>query len=178
MKSLATLAAFALIAAAPAAFAQSGQKMDNADAAALKQLAQANLNEVEAGQTAESKAASAEVKEFAKKMQTDHGRMLDELKSLAQAKGVALPKSSSAKDMAEMKMMARSSGAEFDRKYMEHMVKDHEKDVKETEDLAAKAKDPDFRRAVQQANAKIREHLRLAQSIAVKTSAAAGSSSK
>jgi putative membrane protein len=153
------------------------QKMDNADAAAMKQLAQSSLNEIEAGQAAESKAQSTEVKEFAKKMQTEHNRMLDELKSLAQAKGVALPRSASARDMAQMKMMGRASGADFDRQYMEHMLKDHQKHAQETGELAAKAKDPQFRAAVQQANAKIKEHLELARQIAGR-SAASGSSSR
>jgi putative membrane protein len=175
MNRIATLAALAAFASLPA-LAQ--QKMDNADAAALKQLAQSSLNEIEAGQSAESKAQSAEVREFAKKMQTDHTKMLDELKSLAQARGVALPQSASVKDMAQMKMMGRASGADFDRQYLAHVVKDHQKDVKETEDLAAKAKDPDFRKAVQHANAKVREHLQLAQRIAGQTSAAGGSSRK
>jgi len=80
------------------------------------------------------------------------------------------------KDMAQMKLMERKSGAEFDKAYMEHMVKDHEKDVKDTQDIAAKAKDPEFKAAVQQANSKIKEHLELAQRIS--KSAAAGSSSK
>ncbi len=175
MKSLATLTALALFAAAPA-FAQ--QKMDNADAAAMKQLAQANLNEIEAGKTAESKAQAVEVKQFARKMQEDHQKMLDELTSLAKTKGVALPKSASAKDTAQMTMMARSSADKFDRQYMDHMVKDHEKDAKDTQDLAAKIKDPDFKHAVEQAHSKIEEHLRLAQQIAGRTSAATGSSSK
>lgn len=174
MNRIATLAALALFASLPAL----AQKMDNADAAAMKQLAQSSLNEIEAGKDAEAKAQSAEVKQFAQKMQTDHIRMLDELQRLAQAKGVALPKSASVKEMAQMKMMGRASGADFDRQYMEHVVKDHQKDAKETADLAAKAKDPEFRAAVQQANAKVREHLELAQRIAGRPAAAGGSSSR
>ena len=57
MKTLLALAAGALIAAP--AFAQ---KMDNGDQAALKQLAQANLAEIKAGQMGASKAKDTEVK--------------------------------------------------------------------------------------------------------------------
>src|SRR5919109_1136022 len=140
------LAAVALgaVLAMPAAFGQivkkSDQKMDNADAAEMKQLAQ--------------------------KMATDHQQMLSELETLAKAKGVALPQSGSLKDKAEMKLMERSSGAEFDKKYMEQMVKDHQKDAKEVQDIVAKAKDPEFKAAVQKASTKIQEHLQLAQRIA------------
>ena len=84
-----TLAAIALgaVLAVPAAYAQvlkkSDQKIDNADAAAMKQLAQANLNEIEGGKAAAAKAQSADVKEFAQKMASDHQQMLSELETLA-----------------------------------------------------------------------------------------------
>jgi len=184
MRYLQTLAAIALgaVLAMPAAYAQfnvkkSDQKMDNADAAAMKQLAQTNLNEIDGGKAAAAKAQNPQVKQFAQKMVTDHQQMLTELLTLAKAKGVALPQSGSLKDKAQMKMMERSSGADFDKKYMEEMVKDHEKDAKDTQDLAAKAKDPEFRSAVQKAHAKIQEHLQLAQRIASQQGAAAGGTS-
>src|SRR5438045_6778972 len=158
MRYTQTLAAMVLgaVLAAPAAYAQilkkSDQKIDNADAAAMKQLAQANLNEIEGGKAAAAKAQNPQVKQFAQKMAEDHAKMLEDLKTLAKSKGVALPDSVSLKDKAEMKMMERASGAEFDKKYMAQMVKDHEKDLKEVQDLSAKAKDPDFKAAVQKAS--------------------------
>jgi len=178
MRALISLFAAAALITTPA-FAQlvkkSDQKIDNADAAAMKQLAQANLNEIEGGKAAASKAQSPEVKQFAQKMVDDHTQMLNDLKSLAQQKGVSLPDSASIKDMAQMKLMERSSGAEFDKKYMDEMVKDHQKDAKDVQDLVGKAKDPDFKAAVQKASTKINEHLELAQRIA--SSSAAGSTS-
>ena len=169
MRSLVSLFAVAALIATPA-FAQlmkkSDQKIDNADAAAMKQLAQANLNEIEGGKTAASKAQSPDVKKFAQKMVDDHTQMLNDLKTLAQQKGVALPESASIRDMAQMKLMERSSGAEFDKKYMDEMVKDHQKDLKDVQDLASKTKDAEFKAAVQKASTKISEHLQMAQRIA------------
>jgi putative membrane protein len=173
--SLAALALSALL-SIPGAFAQS-QKMDNNDAAALKQLAQANLNEVEAGKVGISKGQSPDVKQFGQKMVDDHGRMYEDLKSLAKRKDVAVPDKASLKDLAQMKLMERKSGAEFDRAYMEHMVKDHEKDLADAQNIAAKAKDAEFKAAVQQAIPTIEEHLKLAQRI-VQGAAAGSSSSK
>jgi putative membrane protein len=173
MRSFLPALALAAFVAAPA-YAQ--DKMSNDDQAAMKQLASANLAEIESGKMAASKAQNAEVKSFAQKMVDDHGKMLEDLKSLAKSKGVALPDNAPVKEMAQSKLLERKSGAEFDKDYMEHMVKDHEKDVKDTENIAAKAKDPQFKSAVQQANAKIKEHLQLAQRVA--QSAGAGSTSK
>ena len=173
MRCLVSIVAIAALTSVPA-FAQlmkSDQKIDNADAAAMKQLAQANLNEIEAGKAAASKAQNPQVKRFAQKMVDDHAQMLADLKTLAQQKSVALPQSASVRDMAQMKLMERSSGAEFDKKYMDEMVKDHQKDLKEVQDLAAKAKDPDFRATVQKAASRIGEHLQMAQRIAQSTAA-------
>jgi len=179
MRALATITAIAAAALLSVpAFAQfkksSDQKIDNADAAAMKQLAQANLNEVESGKAAAAKAQNPEVKQFAQKMVTDHQQMYNELLSLAKQKGVALPQSGSLKEKAQSKLAERASGADFDKKYMEEMVKDHQKDVQDAQNIAAKAKDPEFKRAVEKAHAKIQEHLQMAQSIASKTGAAAG----
>ena len=173
MRSLIPALALAAFVAAPV-LAQ--DKMSNDDQAAMKQLASANIAEIEAGKMAASKAQSPDVKKFAQQMVQDHSKMLDDLKSLAKSKGVALPDNAPMKDMAQSKLLERKSGAEFDKDYMEHMVKDHEKNAKDTENIAAKAKDPQFKSAVQQANGKIREHLQMAQRLA--QGAAAGSSSK
>lgn len=177
MRPLVSLSAIALSALLSVpAFAQfkSDQKIDNADAAAMKQLAQANLAEIEAGKLAASKAQSPEVKQFGQKMAEDHAKMLEDLRRLAKAKGVALPDALSLRDLAEKKKLERHSGPDFDKAYMAEMVKDHEKDLKEVQDLAAKAKDPDFKATVQQASSKIQEHLQLAQRIAGGQGAAAG----
>ena len=177
MRALVSAFAAAVLITTPA-FAQimkSDQKIDNADASAMKQLAQANINEVEAGKAAAEKAQNPQVKRFAQKMVTDHTQMLADLKTLAQKKSVALPESGSLMDKAQMEMMKRASGADFDKKYMDQMVKDHQKDLKDVQDLATKAKDPEFKAAVQKASSKISEHLQMAQRIA--SSSAAGSTS-
>ena len=167
------ITAFALGAAlALPAFAQN--KMDNDDVSAMKQLAQANLNEIAAGKTAAGKAQSADVKSFAQKMVDEHSKMLEEMRSLAKKKDVALPQDANMKDMAQMKLMERKSGAEFDQAFMEHMVKEHEQALKDAQNIASKAKDADFKAAVQKAEPKIKEHLELAQRIS--KGAAAGSS--
>jgi putative membrane protein len=171
LKSITALAAAALL--CMPAFAE--DKMSNDDQAAMKQLAQDNVNEIAAGKMAADKAQSPDVKKFAQKMVDDHGKMLQDLKTLAKKKDVNLPESTSVKDMAQGKLMERKSGAEFDKEFMDHMVKDHEKALQEVKNVAAKAKDSEFKAAAQQAAGKIQEHLQLAQRLS--KSAAAGSSS-
>jgi len=173
MRPFITALALAATLSAPA-FAE--DKMSNDDASAMKQVAQSSLNEIAAGKKGAEKAQSPDVKSFAQKMVDDHTKMFEDLRALAKTKGVALPQDANMKDLAQMKMIERKSGAEFDKDYMEHMVKDHEKDLKDLESLAAKVKDGEFKAALQKATPKIKEHLELAQRLS--KSAAAGSSSK
>ena len=173
MRPFLSALALATLMSAPA-FAQT--KLDNDEASAMKHVAQANLNEIAAGKVAASKAQSPDVKSYGQKMVDDHTQMLKDLQALAKQKGVVLPESADMKDMAQMKLMERKSGAEFDRDFMEHMVKDHEATLKDVESMASKAKDADFRAALQKAAPKMREHLAQAQRLA--QGAAAGSSKK
>ena len=170
-----SLVALAL-AVASAAFAQG--KVSDSDAKAMKNLAEANLAEIEAGKLAADKAHSPQVKQFGQRMADDHGKMLDELKKLADAKGVELPGSAGMGDRAHTLALRTKSGEDFDEAYMSEMVKDHEKDAKETEQLASSVSDPQLKSAVRKAHAKIEEHLAAAKQIAGAQSSASGGTGK
>jgi predicted outer membrane protein len=170
MPIFAIAAAWALVAAGPAAAqnTQSSPKSgeSRADAKHLKDLAIANMAEVETGKLALEKAQDPKVKEFAQHMVDDHSKMLDEVKNLAQSKGVELPGAPDAKHDKVMKKLQSASGADFDRQYMRAMVKDHRDALKLTQRTAKGAKDPDLKAAAQKAAPDIQEHLKMAQDIA------------
>ena len=172
LKTLSALALSALLAVP----ALGQQKMDNDEAAALKRLAQANVNEIAAGKIGAEKAQSPDVKRFAQKMVDDHGRMAQELKALAQSKGVPIAESTGMTDMAKLKLMERKSGAEFDQAFTDHMVKEHELTAKDVEVTASKAKDAEFKAALQKALPHIKQHL--AEAKRLQSSAAAGGTKK
>ena len=166
MKSFTSLATLALAAAlATPVYAQQKNAAD-ADAKAMKNLAEANLAEIEAGKLASQKAESPEVKQFGQRMVDDHTKMLDDLKKLAEAKNVQLPTQPKSSDQKKLKKLQGMSGEKFDREYMSEMVKDHKKDMKETAGIAKKAKDTEFKSAVQEAHDKIADHLQNAEQVA------------
>ena len=153
-------------------------KMSDADAKAMKKLAEANQAEIATGKLAVDKAKNPQVKQFGQRMVDDHGKMLDELKKLAQAKGVSLPGSPAMEDRASAMKLRTRSGDNFDKDYMSEMVKDHEKDVQETQQLAGSVQDPQLKSAIQSAHSKIQEHLAMAKQIAGSQGAAGGTSSQ
>jgi putative membrane protein len=160
--------ACALAIATPLAFAQ---KTDKQDAGALRAMLQANMAEVEAGKLASQKAQSPEVKQFAQKMIEDHSKKLEDLKSLAQTKGVEVPKAPAAKQQAAMKKLQGVSGEEFDRAYMAQMVKDHGEVLQRTRKIAREAKDGDLKAAAQKSAPGTEEHLKMARQLAGATGA-------
>ena len=138
----------------------------NRDAKHLQDLAVADMAEIEAGKLALEKAQDPKVKEFAQHMVDDHGKMLDEVKSLAQSKNVELPSAPDAKHEKAMKKLESASGASFDREYMRAMVKDHREALKLAQRTAKRAKDADIKAAAEKAAPEIQDHLKTAQEIA------------
>jgi len=98
--------------------------------------AQGGMTEVELSKLALRKSQNAEVKKFAQMMVSDHGKANDELKALAGKKSVKLPDGVSSGQKSTIEDLGKLTGADFDKKYVETMVKDHEKTVALFEDNA------------------------------------------
>ena len=131
----------------------------------MKEAAQDNMVEVELGKLAEQKAASDSVKEFGKRMATDHSKANDELKQLADQKGVALPANIDRGHKRTLDRLNKLSGAAFDREYMQEMVKGHDKDVKAFQKAADAGKDPDVKAWAAKTLPTLKEHQEQAKQV-------------
>lgn len=149
--------------------ATSTAPLDKADAETVTKIAQANMAEVAAGQMAASKAQSTEVKDFANRMVSDHGKAGDELKALATAKNATLP-SDVDKDQkaAADKLSKTAAGIAFDKAYLQQMVKDHEGAVAAFTKTSKDAKDPDLKSWAAKTLPTIQDHLKMAKDLAGK----------
>ena len=78
-------------------------------------------------------------------MVKDHSWANDELKALAQQKNVELSAAMDRKAKKMMDKLTKKSGADFDKEYMHHMVKEHDKDVSAFKKAIKKVKDPDVK---------------------------------
>lgn len=126
------------------------------------------LYEVQAGNLALQKAQSAEVKAFAQRMVTDHGKSNTELSQLATAKGLALPTELDGEMESAVEHLGTLSGAEFDKAYMQHMVPDHEKTVADFDRASTTATDADLKGWAGKTLPVLQEHLRMAKEVAGK----------
>ena len=138
-------------------------KLNQSDERMLKQLAQANLAEIALGKLAQEKAQSNEVKSFAKKMLDDHMKAQDELKQLAQSKGVSLPAEIDRQQQSVEKKLAALSGEKFDRQYMNHESTRALKDTHRLlERINSKAEDADLKSYANKIIATVETHQQLA----------------
>ena len=143
--------------------ASSTAKLSHSDREFIENAAKGGMAEVELGQFAQQHASNEQVKQFAAKMVTDHSKANEELRQLAQEKGVTMPAGPSHMDNHEMTKLSKLTGADFDREYMKNMVKDHEKDVKDFQKEASKARDPDVKNWANKTLPTLQEHLQMAQ---------------
>lgn len=132
------------ISALPAA-AQSNA-MAKPDQALLKDIAQANIAEIESGKVALGKSTNDDIKKFAQMMVDDHGKALTEVQSLASAKGVTLPTEPDMKHKAVAVEFKALKGSTFDSRYVKQAgVGDHEATEKLLKKTQANAKDADLK---------------------------------
>ena len=107
--------------------------------------AQGGLTEVELGKIALRNAADPAVKEFGLRMVSDHSRANEELKKLASQKQIQLPAEVSSSQKSMIDKLSKLSGAEFDKEYMDDMVKDHEEDVAEFQTQSTEGGAPEIK---------------------------------
>jgi putative membrane protein len=147
LASLCTLASFVCLCCfvGTRALAQSGHEgMDKSDKKFIDEAAQGGMAEVKLGQLAAEKASSEDVKKFGQMMVDDHTKANEELKSLAQKKMVDLP-TDIGKHQKTYDKLSKLSGSDFDKAYMDAMVKDHKEDVSEFEKQAARGQDSELK---------------------------------
>jgi putative membrane protein len=148
--------------------------LNKADQAIIKKMAQANINEVEAGKLAVSKAQAADVKAFAQQMVDDHTKALGDVTTLAQAKGVTLPTAPDAKHKAMAAKLSKLDGAAFDKAYMAQAgVSDHTMVHKALKADESRAKDADVKALAGKMLPTVEQHLHSATEMKAGAKAAA-----
>jgi putative membrane protein len=153
-------------------------KMASGDRKFVMEALKGGMAEVELGKLATEKASNDAVKQFGQRMVDDHGKAGDELKKLAQDKGIDTPAALDGKHQKLRDRLAKLSGHEFDRAYVDEMVKDHRKDVKEFQREAGKAKDPDVKSFASKTLPTLQDHLKQIESLQTQVKTAAKAEKK
>jgi predicted outer membrane protein len=144
--------------------AGTGAKLSASDEKILKDMAMADMAEVEGGKMAQGKSQNGDVKSFAQQMIDDHTSNLNDVKALAQARGVTLPTEPDAKHKAMAAKLEKMSGDAFDKAYMKQAgVQDHKAVHAKLMAAAKKAKDPELKALVEKTAPVVAQHLKSAE---------------
>jgi len=136
------------------------------DKAFVKKALEGGMAEVQLGQLAADKGSSDDVKQFGQTMVTDHAKLGDQMKVVAQQMGVTPPASVSKKDKELMAKLQSLSGEQFDNAYIVAMVKDHKKDADDFKSEAQQTQNPALQQVTQQVEQVIDRHLEMIDKIA------------
>lgn len=126
--------------------------------------AEAGLAEVALGRLAATKTTNQKLTDFAEMMVKDHAGANEELKTIANQKGIVLPTECSNCDGA-LKELHDMVGPEFERRYANMMVDDHSRAVALFEKESQSGTDPEIREWAKSKLPTLRHHLEMAKSL-------------
>ena len=106
--------------------AGSDNNVKNGDKDFVKDIATANIAEVELGRMALDKAVNPDVKKFAQMMVDDHTKANEELTAIASKDNIAVPSGLDDKHNDLRDKLAKKTGADFDKDYIDAMVDGHQ----------------------------------------------------
>jgi putative membrane protein len=101
----------------------------------------------------------------------DHTKANSELTRLAGQKNVTLPQEVNSDQKSEMDKLSKLTGADFDKEYIQYMVKDHEEDVAEFQKQANDGTDGDVKAFAAKTLPTLQSHLQMARDVAKGVSA-------
>lgn len=149
----------------------------SADARADQEFVRKHLamgqHEIALGQLAQQKGTHPEVKRFGEMMVEDHRMAGQELKQILSqtttgTAGDAEDRAATADADDHREMMEelrKLSGTEFDKKYIDQMVDDHQKAINDVEDKAENSKNPEVKQWASKTLPKMQQHLERAKTI-------------
>lgn len=127
--------------------------------------ANGGMMEVQLGEYASKNATDKSVKEFGAMLAKDHSQANDELKAIASSKNIALPATVGQDKTDMMTDMMKKTGKDFDKDYMNSMVKDHKDDIDMFQKAADDSKDNDIKAFAAKILPTLKKHLSDAEAI-------------
>jgi putative membrane protein len=149
----------------PSPAGASAPRQTGADQTFVTQAAQGGTAEVAKAKLALTKAASAEVKQFAQRMVDDHTKANEELKALATSKQITLPADAPPPAMAKLEKL---EGAAFDQAYIADQMQDHQKAITLFEREAKAGTDAEVKAFAEKTLPTLKQHHALVRELSTK----------
>ena len=145
----------------------SAASQDYGAQAYVSQAIQGDDAEVQLGQLAQQKGSTSDIKELGQKMASDHTQINQKLMvPVAKRLGASQPKGPSKKEKKAIQKLQSLSGQQFDTAYIQLIDKDHQKDLKDSQEEAQSTQNPIVKQAAQESATVYQKQLQLIQQIA------------
>jgi putative membrane protein len=130
------------------------------DADFVREAVKSNNMELHMLADGKTKGTDAELKSAAKKMEADHKKLANEMKAYASKKNIELDTADADHDDHDA-----AKGADWDKKWVNDMVDDHERDIKKFEDAEKDVQDAELKSMISKALPTLREHLEMSKKL-------------
>ncbi|GAA4378975.1 DUF4142 domain-containing protein [Hymenobacter koreensis] len=125
----------------------------------MKTAAHSDQNEIQLSRMALEKGVSGMAKEHANMMIKDHTKSTADLKAIADKKKVTLPTDMDPEHKAIAEQMKGLSGQEFEKRYLQQMVMDHQKTLNTLNAHAGMTQDADVKGFIGKVTPVVQNHL-------------------
>ena len=129
-----------------------------------------SLAEIRMAKLALTNSTNKEVRGFAEKMIHDHSMLIEQMKPFAQKMGVPPPTKLARAEQDEYDRLSKKKGESFDKDYIETMVDDHHKDLREFTKERDTTDNPQLKVTVAKGREVIEQHTMMIDGIAHKYS--------
>jgi putative membrane protein len=141
------------------------QDTKSADKSFVKDATEGSQAEINYAKLALQKSKDPNVRKFAERMITDHTKLIEDMRPFTKKYDVTAS-GEPVMDHAKYEELKMKSGIDFDRAYVEAMVKDHDADLKAFINEENTTADPELKATVAKGEKVVREHLEMIDGIA------------
>jgi len=141
----------------------SGQSLSPTDESFVKNVSMINDGEIQLGQLALQRSTNPKIKQFARRMITDHQSLTPLLKRIAQAHNLTLSTTLNPDDQATLTKLQGLSNSSFDLAYLQSRIKVHRQAINAFQNEIGGGSVPDITSFVRQILPILQFHLKLAQ---------------
>lgn len=132
----------------------------------IQKAAAGGTAEIDFAKMADQKSRNDGVKRFAQRMIRDHTRIGDQLAAIAASDGITVPATMDAEQQARQAELEKMSGARFDRAYIRGQVRDHRETIQLFRHEADSSHDQQLKSFASETLPVLRDHLKMADSVA------------
>jgi putative membrane protein len=141
-------------------------KADHKTTAFLKEAARDNDAEIGLAEVGARQAQNADLKSYCEMLQKNHAQANKDLAAIAQKYGVGNSDAPTRRDQKEVAKFEKLTGTEFDQKFAEQMLTDHQKAISKYDKASQEIQSADVKQYAETMLPKLREHFQKAADIA------------